>query len=254
MIIYKSFINCLQYLGSLFDFARETGYFLFRGRKNINSIIRELITVGVESVLLVSLITFFIGIIIAFQSIYQFKRFSTEIYISPLVALSIVRELGPVVGALIIGAKIGTSITAGIGAMKISEQIDALESFSVSPINFLVVPKLIALLISVPLLTIYADFMGILGGYVVGGLKFSIPFSLYFRMAFEVLQIKDIVSGFLKSFFFGGVIALVSCYEGFIPNSSEEISHVVTRTVVRIFASIIVIDCILTGIFYFFVI
>lgn len=240
-----------HYFGSITLFIKDTLFWLFTKKRGVKAIAREIIFIGVNSLFLVSLISFFIGIIIAFQTAYQLKIFSSEIYIASLVALSLVRELGPVIGSLIVAARSGASITAGIGSMKISEQVDALESFSVDPIDYLVVPKYVALLVCMPLLIIYADCMGILGGYLVGSLKFGIPFSFYFKLTFSALMIKDVTSGFIKSICFGSIIAFISCYEGFRPLSSIDVSKAVTFAVVRSFILIIICDCILTAIFYF---
>jgi len=240
-----------HYIGSLSFFIKDTFFWLFTKKRNLKSLGREIIFIGIDSFFLVSLISFFIGIIIAFQTAYQLKEFSSEIHLASLVALSLVRELGPVIGSLIVAARSGASITAGIGSMKISEQVDALEAFGVEPIDYLVVPKFLSLIICMPILIIYADFLGILGGYTVGALKFSIPFNLYFRMTFDALVFKDVISGLTKSLFFGSIIAFVSCYEGFQPFSSRDVSRSVTQSVVRSFILIIICDCILTAIFYF---
>ncbi len=240
-----------RYFGELVLFVQDTFYFLFSKKRPLKSIIREITSVGIESLFLVSLISFFVGIIIAFQTAYQLKRLSSEIYIAPLVVLSLTRELGPVLSCLIIAARSGASITAGIGSMKISEQIDALEAFSVNPVDYLVVPRFIALVISCPALVVYADLLGVLGGYLVGALKFSLPFSFYLKLTLEALTYKDIVSGLIKSLFFASIIAFISCFEGFRPQSSVEVAEAVTSSVVRSFILIIVCDCILTAIFYF---
>jgi phospholipid/cholesterol/gamma-HCH transport system permease protein len=241
----------LHYIGHISFFIKDTFRWLFAKKRDLKSVAREMIFIGIDSLFLVSLISFFVGIIIAFQTAYQLKQFSMEIHIASLVALSLVRELGPVLGSLIVAARSGASITAGIGSMKISEQVDALEAFAVEPIDYLVVPKLMALLISMPILVIYADFLGILGGYVVGSSKFDIPFGLYFKLTFDALKIKDILSGLIKSVCFGAIIAFIACYEGFRPFSSTDVSKAVTRAVVRSFIMIIIFDCILTAIFYF---
>lgn len=240
-----------QYLGSISFFIKDIFWGLFAKKRDLKAVLREITFIGVDSLPLVSLISFFVGIIIAFQTAYQLKQFSSEIYIASLVALSLVRELGPVLGSLIVAARSGASITAGIGSMKISEQVDALEAFAVEPIDYLVVPKFIALIITMPILIIYADFLGILGGYVVGSTKFGIPFKFYFKLTFDALKNKDILSGLLKSVCFGGIIAFVASYEGFRPLSSTEVSEAVTHSVVRSFILIIVCDCILTALFYF---
>ncbi|UCD15566.1 MAG: ABC transporter permease [Candidatus Omnitrophota bacterium] len=251
MRIIERLGSLLSYIGSISFFVRDTVWWLFVRRKDVKSLLREIIFIGIDSFFLVSLIAFFIGIIIAFQTAYQLKEFSSEIHLASLVALSLVRELGPVISSLIVAARSGASITAGIGSMKISEQIDALEAFGVEPINYLVVPKLISLLVCMPLLVIYADFLGILGGFLVASSKFAIPFGLYFRMTFDALQFKDIISGIIKSICFGATIAFVSCYEGFRPFSSSDVSIAVTYSVVRSFILIIIFDCILTAMFYF---
>ncbi|MFA7677681.1 MAG: ABC transporter permease [Candidatus Omnitrophota bacterium] len=251
MILLRRVAELFHYLGSIGFLIKDTFGWLFTKKRDFKSIIREIVFIGIDSLPLVSLIAFFIGVIIAFQTAYQLKAFSSEIQLAPLVALSLVRELGPVIGALIVAARIGASITAGIGSMKISEQIDALETFGVSPIDYLVVPKFVTLLVCMPVLIIYADFLGILGGYVVGASKFSISFGLYFRMTFDALGGRDILSGLAKSVTFGSIIAFVSCYEGFQPFSSIDVSRSVTNSVVRSFILIIVFDCILTAIFYF---
>ncbi len=251
MKILNSTKELFQYIGGVGFFIKDTLWWTFTKRKDFKAIIREIVFIGVDSLPLVSLISFFIGIIIAFQTAYQLKAFRSEIQLATLVALSLVRELGPVMGALIVAARSGASITAGIGSMKISEQVDALEGFGVEPIDYLVTPKFIALLITMPLLILYADFWGILGGYVVGRTKFAIPFGLYFRMTFDALRFKDIWSGFVKSISFGSIIAFVACYEGFRPFSSTDVSKSVTQSVVRSFIFIIIFDCIITALFYF---
>ncbi|MFH1767921.1 MAG: ABC transporter permease [Candidatus Omnitrophota bacterium] len=250
--IIKRIEDLFKYTGNLTFFIRDILLGVFTKRRAPRDLIREMVFIGIDSLALVSLISFFIGIIIAFQTAYQLRMFSSEIYIASLVALSLTRELGPVLGSLIVAARSGASITAQLGAMKISEQIDALDVMGVDPINYLVVPKFISLIISMPLLVIYADFLGILGGYLVGALKFGIPFNFYFKMTFDALVYKDIVSGLVKSVCFGAIIAFISCFEGFRPFSSSDVAKGVTNSVVRSFILIIIFDCILTALFYFF--
>jgi phospholipid/cholesterol/gamma-HCH transport system permease protein len=251
MKIFRSVVGLIQYLGQMAFFMRDTFFWLFTKKRDLKSLVREIIFIGIDSLPLVALISFFVGIIIAFQTAYQLKQFSSEIYIASLVALSLVRELGPVLGSLIVAARSGASITAGIGSMKISEQVDALDAFAVDPIHYLVVPKYISLLVSMPVLIAYADLLGIFGGYLVGSSKFAIPFGLYFKLTFDALKIKDLVNGFIKSICFGSIIAFVSCFEGFRPFSSTDVATAVTKSVVRSFILIIICDCILTALFYF---
>ena len=247
-------LNLAEYCGDICIFIKDIFFWIFTKKRNFKLLIYEFIAIGIDNLPLVGLISFFVGIIIAFQTAYQLKQFSSEIYIASLTALSLVRELGPVLGSLIVAARSGASITAGIGSMKISEQIDALEAFSVNPIDYLVVSKFLVLFISMPILSIYADLFGIFGGYLIGSFKFAIPFKLYFRLTFEALKFKDLIAGTIKSVFFGSIIAVVSCYEGFRPFSSNEVSYAVTRSVVKSFVFIIICDSILTALFYFILI
>jgi len=249
--LFKNVEELFVYIGSFSFFVKDIFRWLFTKKRNLKSLVRDIIFIGIDSFPLVSLISFFIGMIIAFQTAYQLEKFSSEVQLATLVALSLVRELGPVIGSLIVAARSGASITAGIGSMKISEQVDALEAFGVSPVDYLVVPKFISLLICMPILIIYADFLGILGGYVIGATKFSIPFGFYFRMTIDALTYKDFLSGLVKSVSFGSIIAFVSCYEGLRPYSSADVAVSVTNSVVRSFMMIIILDCILTALFYF---
>lgn len=251
MAVINSIEGLFTYVGNLSFFVRDIFFWLVARKRNIRSLIRELVFIGIDSLPLVALISFFVGIIIAFQTAYQLKMFSSEIYIASLVALSLTRELGPVLGSLIVAARSGASITAQLGAMKISEQIDALDVMGVEPINYLVVPKFLSLVIVMPLLVIYADFLGIFGGYLVGAFKFAIPFGFYFKMTFDALAYKDILSGLLKSVCFGAIIAFIACFEGLRPYSSSDVAKGVTKSVVRSFILIIICDCVLTAFFYF---
>ncbi|MCM8824056.1 MAG: ABC transporter permease [Candidatus Omnitrophica bacterium] len=251
MLLVNKIENFFRYIGDLSIFVKDVLVWTLYGKRKLKDLVRDIIFIGIDSFGLVTLISFFIGIIIAFQTAYQLKTFSSEIYLAPLVALSLTRELGPVIGSLIVAARSGASITAQIGAMKISEQIDALDVMGVEPINYLVAPKFISLILSMPLLVIYADFFGILGGYLVGYFKFDIRFGFYFQMTFSALKYKDILSGLLKSICFGSIIAFISCFEGLRPLSSSDVAKSVTNSVVRSFIMIIIFDCILTAFFYF---
>ncbi len=251
MFLLQLVENFFSYLGNILCFIKDIFYWLFTKKRDSKSLVREVISVGINSFPLVFLISLFIGIIIAFQTAYQLQQFESEIHLASLVALSMVRELGPVIAALIVAARSGASITAGIGSMKINEQVDALEAFGVEPIDYLVVPKFLALILCLPVLVLYADLMGILGGYLVGASKFSMSFGLYMRMTVEALAFIDVASGLVKSIVFGSIIAFICCFEGFKPSSSIDVSRAVTQAVVRSFVMIIIFDAILTAFFYF---
>jgi len=218
-------------------------------KKQISS---QMYKIGVQSLPIVSLISLFTGIVLALQSAYQMQRISAEMYIASLVALSMVRELGPVLTALIVAGRIGAAITAEVGTMKVTEQIDALETLATNPVRYLVVPRFIALVIMLPLLTIYADFIGGIGGYIVGTYKLHITHHMYMKMTFDPLAHKDIMTGLLKALSFAVIICTVSCFEGMrTEGGAEGVGKSTTMSVVISFILIIAADCLFTALFYF---
>jgi phospholipid/cholesterol/gamma-HCH transport system permease protein len=180
------------------------------------------------------------------------QRIGSEIYIASLVALSVVRELGPVITALVVAGRVGASITAELGSMQVTEQIDALETLATNPIKYLVVPRFMAMAITLPLLTLYADIIGIAGSYLICVYKLGISSSMYLNVTFDALFFKDLFTGLFKTIFFGMIIALVSSYEGFnVEGGAEGVGQATTRSVVVTFIMIIAADCFFTALFYF---
>ena len=240
------------YAGSLgLLFAQTVGGCFMRPLRR-EAAIHELWKIGVQSLFIVSVSSLFIGMVLAFQSAYQMQRLAAENYIASLVALSIVREIGPVLTALIVAGRVGSSIAAELGTMKVTEQIDALMTLAVSPVRFLVVPRFIALVVALPILTLLADVVGILGGFLIGTLKLGILPSLYWKMTTIPLAFKDLFSGLLKAFIFGMIICVVSCFEGFrTEGGAEGVGRSTTVAVVTSFLLIIAADCLCTAVFYF---
>ena len=245
-------VTLFWYVGSLCLLFAQTvgGVFLrpFRAR----AIVYELWKVGVQSWFIVTICSLFIGMVLAFQSAYQMQKLSAEMYIAGLVALSVIREIGPVITALTVAGRVGSAIAAELGTMRVTEQIDALETLAADPVRYLVVPRFIALVIAVPLLTLWADAVGILGGFLVGTLKLNILPSLYWKMTTLPLVFKDLVSGLLKAFCFAMIICVVSCFEGFrTEGGAEGVGRSTTVAVVTSFLMIIAADCVCTALFYF---
>jgi len=239
-------------LGGISSLTLETLYLIFTPPFKKDRIIEQVKKAGYDSLPIVSLVALFIGFIFALQTAYFMQRIGSELYIASLVALSLVRELGPVITALVVAGRVGAAHTAEIGTMQVTEQIDALEAFATNPIKYLVVPRFLALIIVLPLLTIYADAIGILGSYIICVYKLGISSSLYLQVTWDALLFKDLFTGLLKSVFFGMIIALVSCYEGFnVEGGAEGVGQATTRSVVITFIAIIVADCFFTAIFYF---
>lgn len=212
----------------------------------------QMVKVGVNSFPICSLTSFFIGVVIAFQSAYQMQKVNAQMYIPSLVAISITREIGPIITSLVVAGRVGAAIAAEIGSMKATEQIDALEALATNPVKYLVAPRFLALFIMLPLLTIYADLLGILGGYVVSIYKLGLSHAVYVRMAFLPLQMKDIFTGLAKTLVFAMIIAIIACYEGMkVEGGAEGVGNATTRAVVLSFVLIIMSDALFTYIFYF---
>jgi len=248
----RKIISFMYLFGGLTKLAAQTFYFAFTPPFQKYRILEQARKAGFDSLPIVSLVSLFIGFIFALQSAYFMQRMGSEIYIASLVALALVRELGPVITALVVAGRVGASITAELGSMQVTEQIDALETLATNPIKYLVVPRFLALTFMLPLLTLYADIIGILGGYLICVHKLGISSSMYMHVTFDSLFYKDLFTGLLKSVFFGMIIAFVSCFQGFsVEGGAEGVGQATTRSVVTTFILIIVADCFFTAIFYF---
>ena len=245
-------VDLFWYAGSLcLLFVKTVGLTFTRGVRP-RAVLYELSKVGAQSWFIVSLSSLFIGMVLAFQSAYQMQKLSAEIYIAGLVALSLVREIGPVITALIVAGRVGSAIAAELGTMKVTEQIDALVTLATDPVRQLVVPRFIAMVLAVPLLTLWSDAVGILGGFLIGTMRLGILPSLYWKMTKLPLVFKDLFSGLLKSFIFGMIICVVSCFEGFrAEGGAEGVGRATTVAVVTSFLLIIAADCLCTALFYF---
>ncbi len=217
-----------------------------------DGIFEQMVFVGVRSIIIVSFISLFIGIVLAMQSAYQLEQMGAVIFVTGLVAVSVTRELGPVMTALVVAGRVGAAITAQLGSMKVTEQIESLETMALNPVRFLVVPRFLALLIMLPALTVIADLSGIFGGFIIGTLNLNIDPHLYLDLTKEFLEWKDIYTGLLKSAVFGVIICIIGCYNGLnTKGGAEGVGKATTESVVTSFVLIILADAILTAIFYF---
>ncbi|NQT00095.1 MAG: ABC transporter permease [Candidatus Omnitrophica bacterium] len=212
----------------------------------------QMVFAGVRSLVIVFFVAFFTGIVLAMQSAYQLVQFGVKSLVASLVSVSMCRELGPVFAALVVTGRVGSAITAEISSMKVNEQIEALDTMAINPVRFLVAPRLLALMVMLPCLTIIADIIGMLGGFVIGFFTLNINPGLYMDMTVRFLQTKDIYTGLTKSLVFGIIIATVGCYEGLhARGGAEGVGRSTTVSVVSSFIMVILADCILTAVFYF---
>lgn len=250
--IRRRILSSLAYMGELFILCLRTLQFSFLPPFNFHRIFLQSLRVGPGTFFIASLIALFIGMIIALQMAYMMLALSAEIYIPKLVALAVTRELAPVLTALIVAGRIGAGITAEIGSMVVTEQVDALKAFAVNPIRYLVVPRFWALALMLPVLTVFADLIGIFGGFLICFFKLNISGFMYWQMVVEAVVAKDIVTGLIKTIVFGMIIATVGCYEGFsCKGGATGVGKATTMSVVRSFILIIMFDCFFTFIFYF---
>jgi phospholipid/cholesterol/gamma-HCH transport system permease protein len=208
--------------------------------------------IGPGSFFIASLVAFFIGMIMALQMAYQMVKLSADIYIPNVVAVSMTRELAPVLTALIVAGRMGAGITAEIGSMTVTEQVDALRAFACNPVKYLVVPRFLAMLVMLPLLTVFADIIGIFGGFIICVYKLNMNPGMFLSMVDQSLGAPDILTGLFKTLFFAAIIALVGCYHGLnVKGGAEGVGRATTISVVSTFILIIMCDCMFTTIFYF---
>lgn len=249
-------LNGLAYMGGLANLAGQSAYITFVGpfrgqRLRPQRAIHQAMAVGVEAIPIVSLITFFVGVIMALQSAYELRRLGAMQYVAQAVAISILRELGPLLTAIVVIGRSGSAFAAEIGTKKVTEEVDALRTMAFDPVAFLVAPKFLAMLVMMPCLTIWADFMGVVGGSVFGVFGANFTFGSYFQATRDAIVLRDMYTGLIKSVLFGLVITAVGCKEGFSTGAgAEEVGRSTTAAVVTSIALVIVVDLVFTGLFY----
>lgn len=215
--------------------------------KYFRLIVQEVETQGVRSLGVALTAAIFTGMVFALQSAVNMARFGAESYVGPVAALAILRELGPVLTAILVGGKVASGITAELGSMRVTEQIDALRTLGVNYIKRLIVPRVVAALIVFPLLTILADVLGVLGGMVIMFLERGADMYAYWNVTTYWVTPRDFLTGIGKSFFFGGIITLIGCYNGLsTEGGTEGLGRATTATVVHVTMGVIVSDFFLT--------
>lgn len=209
----------------------------------INEFIRQCYAVGYRSLPLITLTGFIMGLVLTIQSRPTLVQFGAESWLPGMVSLSLIREIGPVITALICAGKIASGIGAELGSMKVTQQIDAMEVSAVNPYKYLVVTRILATTLMIPILVIYADLIGILGGYIGYNIHGSIGIYRYFSDVFENLEYLDVIPATIKTFFFGFFIGAIGCYKGFNASSgTASVGVAANSAVVTASLSIFIID------------
>jgi len=225
--------------------------FLFKKPPKLEHFIRQLSYIGAETLPVVLVTSFFSGGVIVVETYSTFHRFNAEYLLGAVVALSMARELGPVLTALMVVARVGSAMTAQIGTMKITEQIDALRVLAVNPVRYLFTPRLVAATISLPLLTIVADGVGILGGWFVSVKIFGVNEYLFWQKMRDLVELYDFVGGLIKATVFGFLIAAVSCYFGFTTRGGAlGVGRATTAAVVTSSMLVLIVDYFLSALIY----
>ncbi len=240
----------VRHLGGVALLGRDTVGRLLTPPFDLREVVRQLEQMGVRSGMLAAVIALFTGMVLALQTAYTLAAFGAKLYIGEVVGLSLVRELGPVLTALMVGGRVGAGVTAEIGSMTVSEQVDALRSLGADPVRKLVVPRIWALAIGLPLLVVLADVTGILGGMLISTWEMGLQPRFYLRHVQRLMGYSDLFSGLAKSLFFAFAIGLIACYNGLrASGGADGVGRVTTDTVVAIAITVLVLDFFLTKLF-----
>ncbi len=238
-------------IGEVLVLLKRTVFYFREAPRNIPSILSQMAIIGADTLPVATVMAFFVGMVLALQTGVELSKYGTQEIIGSIVGLSMVRELGPVMTSFLVAGRAGSAMAAEIGVMKVYEEIDALKTLDIDPVRYLAMPRLIAALICVPVLTIYADCVGIAGGAIISHLhpRLFISYATYTDSLRMALKMSEIANGLLKSFVFGGIIALICCYVGFTTSGGARgIGVSTTRSVVLSFMMILVANYFLTRI------
>jgi len=247
-IIGKAIIRFAGNLGKILILLFLTIRQLIFPPFEVRNTFKQMLEIGVRSLPVVLITAIFTGMVFALQTFTGFKRFGAEALVGTVVALSMTRELGPVLTALIVAGRAGAAIAAELGTMRVTEQIDALETLATNPVKYLIVPRFIAGLLMLPALSSVADIIGITGGYFVTVGLFKTSSIVYWKRTWDYLEMSDIYNGLLKSAFFGASIALISCYKGFYTRGGAEgVGKATTGAVVLSSMTILISDYFLSA-------
>ncbi len=245
------FFEVICSIGEIALFLGECIKYLFTGRFYHKIFVQQLVKVGYNSLPVVGLTSIFTGMVLALQSYTGFSRFSAESAIPNVVVLSITRELAPVLAGLMVAGRAGAAIAAEIGTMKVTEQIDALRTLSTNPYNYLIIPRLLAGILSLPILVFIGDIIGVLGGYLICTQVLNFNPVVYLQNTYNFVEFIDVFSGLVKACVFGFIITLMGCYYGFnAKGGAQGVGMSTTYSVVSSSILILLMNYILTSLFF----
>ncbi|MEA2491360.1 MAG: phospholipid/cholesterol/gamma-HCH transport system permease protein [Acidobacteriota bacterium] len=244
--------DAFLHMGALTDLAMQTLQQIRRGPIERPLIMAQLDQIGVRSISIVVITSAFIGMVLALQTAYSLADFGGKLFVGKVVSLSLVRELAPVLMSLMVGGRVGAGITAELGTMKVTEQIDALRALATNPVRKLVVPRVIATTFMFPLLTVISCALGILGGLLIAVTNLNLSANYYLRSVVQSISYNDLASGVGKTFFFGFAVALIACFNGLhTSGGADGVGRATTTTVVSGAITVLIMDFFLTKLFLF---
>ena len=249
--LFRPLENFVRDCGRISIMLAESICFAIRPPFKLNYIFKQMEFIGVDSVLVVVLTGAFTGAVLALQSYYGFRKFQAEGLVGATVALSMTRELGPILTSLMVTGRAGSAMAAELGSMRVTEQIDALIVMALNPIKYLVVPRVLASFIMLPILTVISDFIGIVGGYLIGVKLLGINEGAFINKMIKYLDLEDIYVGLVKAAVFGIILSVISCYKGFYTRGGAEgIGRSTTEAEVLSSVTILMADYIMTSILF----
>lgn len=242
--------NILETTGEVAMLVSEIFKSMWRHKVDLRLFLAQASRIGVESLPVVGVTSIFVGMVLALQTGYSFKNvFNEPLYVGTVVGFSMLKELGPVLTAIVVSGRIGASIAAELGTMKVTEQIDALYTLGTDPIRYLGVPRFLGAFLMLPILTVYADFLGIMGGYIVSVSRLGIPAAVFWEDIITNIEMNVVVHGLLKTFVFAAIVATTACYMGFKTHGGAEgVGRATTKAVVSSMVMILVSDYFLSAV------
>ena len=214
------------------------------------AILHNIQTAGFSALPIVGLLSFLLGIVVAYQGAEQLRRYGANIFVADLVGLSMLREFAPLITAIIVAGRSGSAYAAQIGTMAVTEEIDAMRTIGIAPIDLLVLPKILALLIALPLLTVYADVLGVFGGMIMARAQLGVGFEDFLERLLSAITLTDYLIGIGKAPVFAAIIAVVGCFQGFRTHGgADSVGRQTTRSVVQSIFLVIVADALFSIVF-----
>jgi phospholipid/cholesterol/gamma-HCH transport system permease protein len=252
--VWRRTTDWIAEVGRLTLLLGEVARLLAPGLRSFGLVVQQMGSIGVASLWLVVVVSVFTGAVAAVQAAYQFSTVVPLKYIGSVILRSVVIELGPVLTALVIGGRVGASIAAEIGTMKVTEQIDALRAMAINPVRYLVVPRVAAAVVMLPVLTVFADAIAVAGGFVVSVTTIGVSPHVYVTGLKDFFYLKDVFSGLLKAVFFGGIIGTMGCFHGFATEGGAEgVGIATTRAVVASCVLVLISDYVLANVLFRFI-